>query len=467
MRLWHPNIIIYPCVRQPFCNKICFLLIVCVLLLCSHETSSFAIIDSLSRRHSAIQNKKLVSRESLHHPIQRFSTIICHLRDDKIEVISAAFEGGSAVAQEEEENKTNTKGSTAVVTTRSSGQKYIDIAESISQRLSLPLIQANTLDDIEAISDDDMVKHGDGTIHRERLHSYSHCLCVVPYQYRSLESFAIAILPLQQNSEKGARRSKKRKSKGKNIPFFIDFCAPVDSIKGRRLKGVGGEMLLKAVAPKKVGEGIVYDFTAGFGQDSAIMALGGASLVYMVERDPIISTLLEDAMRRVKMVAQLQDDENSDSDEVILRAKQLDAKLKFIPQKDGIDIARLLLAQQKTNPSSTKNVTNHIDSIVFPAADICYLDPMFPPRTKSAAVKKNMQILHGLLSTNEKESEMAQINRDDEEISLLTAALSIAKRVVVKRPIKARELAEGESVLASPSFQIKGSVNRWDVYLSS
>ena len=35
--------------------------------------------------------------------------------------------------------------------------------------------------------------------------------------------------------------------------------------------------------------------------------------------------------------------------------------------------------------------------------DVCYLDPMFPPRTRSEAVKKDMQILHSLLGSNEAE----------------------------------------------------------------
>eukprot|EP00957_Ditylum_brightwellii_P077426 5882692-Ditylum_brightwellii.AAC.1 len=90
---------------------------------------------------------------------------------------------------------------------------------------------------------------------------------------------------------------------------------------------------------------------------------------------------------------------------------------------------------------------------------------MFPPRTKSAAVKKDMQILHGLLQTNQKthsnndndddtasiidngqnaihkKLNQKQANRLEEERALLNAALDIAKnRVVVKRPLKAPPL---------------------------
>ena len=36
--------------------------------------------------------------------------------------------------------------------------------------------------------------------------------------------------------------------------------------------------------------------------------------------------------------------------------------------------------------------------MISPAPDVVYLDPMFPERTKSAAVKKKFQLLHHLES---------------------------------------------------------------------
>ena len=38
----------------------------------------------------------------------------------------------------------------------------------------------------------------------------------------------------------------------------------------------------------------------------------------------------------------------------------------------------------------------------LPPPDVVYLDPMFPPRTRPSAVKKNIQILHSLLDTQQK-----------------------------------------------------------------
>lgn len=83
---------------------------------------------------------------------------------------------------------------------------------------------------------------------------------------------------------------------------------------------------------------------------------------------------------------------------------------------------------------------------------------MFPPRTKSSAVKKNMAVLHSLLGSQEAEDEVAQ-----QETDLLEAALSIAqRRVVVKRPVNAPTLGDRK-----PSYDLRGSVNRWDVYITS
>ena len=91
---------------------------------------------------------------------------------------------------------------------------------------------------------------------------------------------------------------------------------------------------------------------------------------------------------------------------------------------------------------------------------------MFPPRKKSAAVKKNMQILHGLLQTQQTDASGSTPSLE-EECALLEAAISAAKsRVIVKRPIKAALLGEdaASKTLLRPSHCVCGSVNRWDVY---
>ena len=156
--------------------------------------------------------------------------------------------------------------------------------------------------------------------------------------------------------------------------------------------------------------------------------------------------------------------------------------------------------------------------------DVIYLDPMFPPRKKkSSAVKKDMAMLHSLLGTaNGADDESTRITsnsnalneeangeeevddagqavttRAKEEQALLHAAYDSAVcRVVVKRPIGAPPLGlsnkhddkhNDDDVVANnskknddadiinndvdtvpkPSYEIRGSVNRFDVYMIS
>ena len=85
--------------------------------------------------------------------------------------------------------------------------------------------------------------------------------------------------------------------------------------------------------------------------------------------------------------------------------------------------------------------------------DVVYLDPMFPGRTKSAAVKKKFQLIHGL----ERPTEPL-----DEE-SLLQAALAAhPRKVVIKRPVKGPYLAG-----VKPSHSIAGKAVRYDCIVPS
>ena len=81
------------------------------------------------------------------------------------------------------------------------------------------------------------------------------------------------------------------------------------------------------------------------------------------------------------------------------------------------------------------------------APDVVFLDPMFPERTKSAAVKKKFQLLHRLERPCEDERE------------LLDAALAAGPRkVVIKRPPKGPCLAG-----VKPSHAVAGKAVRYDV----
>ena len=135
--------------------------------------------------------------------------------------------------------------------------------------------------------------------------------------------------------------------------------------------------------------------------------------------------------------------------------------------------------------SSSDSITSYIPS--YPP-DVCYLDPMFPPRKKkSSAVKKDMAMLHSLLGTasvvavNEEEEVTDDTHdRIHEEQALLLAAYNTAqRRIVVKRPISALPLGleavdsdsdsdnstDGDRNIPKPSYDVRGSVNRFDVYI--
>ena len=80
------------------------------------------------------------------------------------------------------------------------------------------------------------------------------------------------------------------------------------------------------------------------------------------------------------------------------------------------------------------------------AADVIYLDPMFPERRKSAAVKKKFQLLHELERPCENEEE------------LLKAAIDAhPSKIVIKRPVKGPYLAG-----IKPSHQFTGKAARYD-----
>lgn len=184
-----------------------------------------------------------------------------------------------------------------------------------------------------------------------------------------------------------------------------DFREMLPRLRPDRL---GRELLVKAVRVRGVEEIRVFDATAGLGEDSMLLAAAGFS-VTMCESDPVIAALLADGLRRAV-------------DDPVLSG--IVGRMSFV-EGDSIEIL----------PSLTE------------APDVIYLDPMFPARTKSAAVKKKFQLLHRL------ESPCA------DEASLMDAALAAhPRKIVVKRPIKAPVLAG-----VRPSHSISGKAVRYDV----
>jgi len=195
-------------------------------------------------------------------------------------------------------------------------------------------------------------------------------------------------------------------------PFYIDFVHGALDYRRRHGGGVK-QSLAKAIGLQKNQRPLVWDATAGLGRDAFVLASLGCTVV-LFERSPIIHALLEDA---------------------IIRAEQ-DKDVAPIINK-----MRLVLG----DAIATFNNTTKQD-----APDVIYLDPMFPPRKKSALVKKEMRLIKQV------------VGLDSDSAKLLAPAMALAKRrVVVKRPSDASFLAN-----LKPSYSLKGKSNRYDIYLS-
>ena len=190
----------------------------------------------------------------------------------------------------------------------------------------------------------------------------------------------------------------------------------VDFVQGpsgyRRVRG-GSEMLIRAIGHKKNMPTSVLDATGGLGRDTFIMASRGCH-VHIVEENPIVAALLKDGLCRAS--------EHPDTKEICSRIRLTIG-----------DSCQLLTRKSRTGKY-----------------DVIYLDPMFPKRSKSARVKKELQILQ-LLVGGENGTDL-----------LFAAALKEAeKRVVVKRPKSAPPLPG-----RSPSYSLGGKTTRFDVYLT-
>lgn len=194
----------------------------------------------------------------------------------------------------------------------------------------------------------------------------------------------------------------------------IDFIA--GAVAHRRKFGGGkSQMLAKAAGIKDKLRPSVLDLTAGLGKDAFVLACLGCE-VTLVERHSEVFDALTEALDRATSHARMEDAELL----AILRRMQ-------VFQGEALEYLR---AHQ---PLSQQ---------------VIYLDPMFPERKKSAAVKKEMVLLQEL------------VGDDPDADQLLEASLlSGARRVVVKRPRLAPCLAGRQ-----PSLVFEGKSSRFDVY---
>jgi 16S rRNA (guanine1516-N2)-methyltransferase len=185
----------------------------------------------------------------------------------------------------------------------------------------------------------------------------------------------------------------------------------------RRKRGGGrGQAVARAVGMKGPhSKPRVLDLTAGLGRDAFVLATLGCT-VLALERQAEIFQLLKDGLRRAN-----QDAETFEA---------LGERLQLL-QAD----ANALLALWPAGPLADFK------------PDVLYLDPMHPPRKKSALPRKEMRLFRQLVGAD-----------FDQEQLLAAARATGVKRVVVKRPSSAPPLAPGVS------SSISGKTTRFDVY---
>ena len=189
------------------------------------------------------------------------------------------------------------------------------------------------------------------------------------------------------------------------MELSCDFTALLPRLRQDRLVR---ELVVRAARIKGFTQAVVVDATAGLGEDSLLFAAAGCK-VLLFESNAVIAALLRDGLQRAAGIAQL-----------------------------APVVARMQLSE-----------TNSVDMLPRLAnkVDVVYLDPMFPGRSKSAAVKKKFQLLH----------QLEQPCTD--ERALLHAALAAnPRKVVIKRPLKAPTLA-----VSRPSYSLLGKTVRFDV----
>ena len=121
----------------------------------------------------------------------------------------------------------------------------------------------------------------------------------------------------------------------------------------------------------------------------------------------------------------------------------------------------LLSASEKVIHAAQRMTVSHGDSArrSISGFNTIYLDPMFPDRNKSAAVKKDLAAVQSLLASQSMSPELLQAGSTDPAVDLLNWALSQpVERVVVKRPAKSPHLGG-----VKPSHSITGKTVRFDV----
>ena len=193
--------------------------------------------------------------------------------------------------------------------------------------------------------------------------------------------------------------------------LVVDF---VGGAVGHRFRsGEGrGQPLAKAVGFSSGVTPDIVDATAGLGRDAFFLASLGAR-VTLIERSATMHDLLAEGMERARA-------EGGRHAETVARMTLIHGD------------SRVLLPQ--LNPQ------------------VVLIDPMHPPRDKTALVKKEMRLIRGIVGT------------DPDAVELRQVALEAAQnRVVLKWPLRAEPMPG----VRKPSHQIAGKSTRYDVFVKA
>jgi 16S rRNA (guanine1516-N2)-methyltransferase len=191
----------------------------------------------------------------------------------------------------------------------------------------------------------------------------------------------------------------------------IDFLKEPGRYFHRKHRGKN-ELIAKAIGISK-GYFDVWDATLGLGEDAIFLATLGFK-VRASERNPMLFELLRAAFNLADM------------------ARGYDEVLKRIEIFPGDSIELLKAMPEAKRPQ------------------VVYMDPMFPEKKKSALPRKEMRLFREL------------VGEDPDSNELFKIAMSVAKeRVVVKRPLRAPEIATGVI------HRFEGQTVRYDIYRPS
>ena len=190
---------------------------------------------------------------------------------------------------------------------------------------------------------------------------------------------------------------------GVNVTVKFDSAAMQ-----HRRKGGHNEMLGRAVGLKADRKPLIWDATGGLGRDAFVLADLGCE-VTLCERVPVLAWLLDQAVQAAAV--------------------------------SGVDQVRAAAARMSVLAADSKTLR-------APAGTVIYLDPMFPERKKTAAVKKEAAMLQHLADQT-----------DDSESLWQWAWDQPVERIVVKRPLHAPILGH-----IRPAHTLKGKSVRFDVF---